>query len=115
MINEKLLSSISLPQEDAIALLNAATNISRTRQMQDKMALTLALDENLQLWTAIQTVIAKPGHPLPAETKLNLMKLVNFVVAKTITDGCNASEKTLDTLENMNLQIAEGLLEGVAA
>ena len=41
----------------------------------------------------------------------NLLKLANFVVSKTLLNGCDAQKATLDTLENMNLQIAEGLLE----
>ena len=102
---------LTLPQEDALALLRSATNISQARQNQDKAGLTLALDENLQLWTAIQTLVSRADHPLSATAKTNLIKLANFVVAKTLQDGCDATDKTLDTLENMNLQIAEGLLE----
>ena len=102
---------LTLPQEDALALLRSATNISQARQNQNKAELTLALDENLQLWTAIQTLVSRDDHPLSAAAKTNLIKLANFVVAKTLQDGCDAAEKTLDTLENMNLQIAEGLLE----
>ncbi|MBR1778771.1 MAG: hypothetical protein IJ752_09360 [Alphaproteobacteria bacterium] len=102
---------LTLPQEDALALLRSATNISQARQNQDKAGLTIALDENLQLWTAIQTLVSREDHPLSAKAKENLIKLANFVVAKTLKDGCDAAEETLDTLENMNLQIAEGLLE----
>jgi len=106
---------LTLPQEDAFALLRSATNISQARQNQDKIGLTLALDENMQLWTAIQTLVSREDHPMNAEAKTNLIKLANFVVAKTLKDGCDAAEETLDTLENMNLQIAEGLLEHQAA
>lgn len=106
---------LTLPQEDALALLRSATNISRARESHDKAGLTLALDENLQLWTAIQTLVSRKDHPLNTEAKTNLIKLANFVVAKTLKDGCDAADETLDTLENMNLQIAEGLLEHQAA
>lgn len=106
---------LTLPQEDALALLRSATNISQARQNQDKTGLTLALDENLQLWTAIQTLVSREEHPMSAEAKTNLIKLANFVVAKTLKEGCDAADETLDTLENMNLQIAEGLLEHQAA
>ena len=102
-------------QKDALALLRSATNISQARQKQDKTELTLALDENLQLWTAIQTLVSRKDHPMGTEAKTNLIKLANFVVAKTLKDGCDATEETLDALENMNLQIAEGLLEHQAA
>lgn len=103
--------SLTLEQQDALALLRAATNISNARVLGDKAALAKALDENMQLWTGIQTLLKRGGHPLPNEIKSNLLKLANFVVSKTLLNGCDAKEATLDTLENMNLQIAEGLLE----
>lgn len=112
MINE-LYPAPSTTEEDAFALVRAATNISRARKQNDAAALTVALDENLQLWTAIQTLMEKKDHPLPAQTKENLLKLAKFVVAKTVSEGCEASDKTLDTLENMNLQIARGLMESI--
>ncbi|MBO4520501.1 MAG: hypothetical protein J5787_04785, partial [Alphaproteobacteria bacterium] len=46
-----------------------------SRQNQDKAGLTLALDENLQLWTAIQTLVSREDHPMNAEAKTNLIKL----------------------------------------
>ena len=98
-------------QRDALALLKAATNISQAREKQDKSGLTIALDENLQLWTAIKTLVSRKDHPLNDKAKENLIKMADYVVAKTLKDGNNATETTLDTLENMNLQIAEGLLE----
>lgn len=102
---------LTLSQKDALALLRSATNISQARINQDKAGLTIALDENMQLWTAIQTLVSRKDHPLSSDAKTNLIKLANFVVAKTLQNGCDAAEETLDTLENMNLQIAEGLLE----
>jgi flagellar biosynthesis regulator FlaF len=112
MTNE-LFPALSTAEEDALALISAATNISRTRSAGDKTELTIALDENLQLWTAIQTVVSREGHPMPRETRDNLLKLAQFVVAKTIAEGCDASDKTLDTLENLNMQIAQGLMENL--
>lgn len=103
--------TLSVSEEDALALLRSATNISQARQAGDKAGLTIALDENMQLWTAIQTLASRQDHPLNDGAKKNLIKLANFVVSKTIKYGCDACDKTLDTLENMNLQIAEGLLE----
>ena len=106
---------LTLPQEDALALINAATNIANAREKQDKAGLTIALDENMQLWTVIQTVAERKDNPLTAQVKANLIKLANFVVARTLKDGCDATDETLNILENMNLQIAEGLLETQAA
>ncbi len=112
-MTNQLYPALSTTEEDAFALIRAATNISRARKQNDAAALTIALDENLQLWTAIQTMMEKKEHPLPAQTKENLLKLSRFVVAKTIAEGCEAPDKTLDTLENMNLQIARGLMESI--
>ena len=106
---------LTLPQEDALALVRAATNISQAHQNQNKAELAIALDENMQLWTVIQTVVERKDNPLTAQVKANLIKIANFVVAKTLKDGCDATEETLNVLENINLQIAEGLLETKAA
>ena len=101
-------------QRDALALLKAATDISQAREKQDKSELVLALDENMRLWTAIKTLVSRKDHPLNDTAKENLIKMADFIVAKTLKDGGNATETMLDTLENMNLQIAEGLLENAA-
>ena len=106
---------LTLPQEDALALLRAATNISQAREKKDKAGLAIALDENMQLWTIIQTVVGRDDNPLASPAKKNLLKLANFVIARTLKYGCDASEETLNVMENMNLQIAEGLLETEAA
>lgn len=66
MINE-LYPAPSTTEEDAFALVRAATNISRARKQNDAAALTVALDENPQLWTAIQTLMEKK-RPSPART-----------------------------------------------
>lgn len=112
-MTHELFPALSTAEKDALALISAATNISRTRHAEDKTELTIALDENLQLWTAIQTVVSREDHPMPRETRDNLLKLAQFVVAKTIAEGCDASDKTLDTLENLNMQIAQGLMENL--
>ncbi len=101
----------TLPRQDAFALVRAATNISQARKSKDTGALVLALDQNLQLWTAIQTLISYKENPLSQTAKENLIKLTHYVVAKTIKFGAEASQEILDTFENINLQIAEGLLE----
>lgn len=88
---------LTVSEEDALALLRSATNISHARRTGDKTGLTIALDENMQLWTAIQTLVSRQDHPLNETAKGNLIKLANFVVAKTIKYGCDACDKTLDT------------------
>lgn len=106
---------LTTEQSDAFALLQAATRISNARATDNKAALAVALDENMQLWLSIKTLTEKESSPLPADVKANLTKLADFVVSKTLQKGCDAADETLDTLETMNLQIAEGLLENKKA
>ena len=51
----------------------------------------------------------------PDEVKENLQKLSKFVAEKTFENPKILSQQTMDTLVNINLQISEGLLEGLTA
>lgn len=107
--SDKLLQA----QEDALALIQSARLLSSARQSADKAELAGALDGNLRLWTGIQTLMKNDAQPLPAQIRENLKTLANFVVAKTLEKGLEISPATVQTLENINLQIAEGLLENL--
>lgn len=72
-----------------------------------------ALDNNLKLWVYIKTLAGSTGTKLPEETKSNLIKLADYVSAKTIEVGQNienANPKTIDSMIMTNLQISEGLM-----
>jgi flagellar biosynthesis regulator FlaF len=98
-------------EEQAANLSRVAVLLDLARQQDDKHALAAALDEDLQLWVAIKTVVEAPETIVGREVKQNLVRLGNFVADTIMKKGVTMSASTLDTLININLQICEGLLE----
>lgn len=114
-ISEGLLEAVknSLAREEAFSLLKCAIDISTARENNNVGELVSALDNNLKLWVYIKTLAGSTGTKLPEETKSNLIKLADYVSAKTIEVGQNienANPKTIDSMIMTNLQISEGLM-----
>ena len=114
-ISEGLLEAVknSLAREEAFSLLKCAIDISTSRENNNAGELVSALDNNLKLWVYIKTLAGSTGTKLPEETKSNLIKLADYVSAKTIEVGQNienANPKTIDSMIMTNLQISEGLM-----
>ena len=114
-ISEGLLEAVknSLAREEAFSLLKCAIDISTARENNNAGELVSALDNNLKLWVYIKTLAGCTGTKLPEETKSNLIKLADYVSAKTIEVGQNienANPKTIDSMIMTNLQISEGLM-----
>jgi len=107
------LQSMSTREKDAYALTEAAVSLDRARGKAADLA--AALEHNLELWVAIRTLVSRPGNALPATIRHNLVQLSGFVAGTTWRDGVTISDNRLDTLININLQIAEGLLQGGTA
>ncbi len=105
-------SKMNQSQEDAFALISSAIHLSQAKESGDKMEITSALDDNLQLWIAIKTVINK-RNALPEEIKANINKIADYVIAATLKTEQEQNIKSIDTMITFNLQIAEGLLAGV--
>lgn len=114
-ISEGLLEAVknSLAREEAFSLLKCAIDISTARENNDAKELVSALDNNLKLWVYIKTLAGSTKTKLPDETKSNLIKLADYVSAKTIEVGQdinNVNPKTIDSMIMTNLQISEGLM-----
>ena len=114
-ISEGLLEAVknSLAREEAFSLLKCAIDISTARENNNAGELVSALDNNLKLWVYIKTLAGSTGTKLPEETKSNLIKLADYVSAKTIVVGLNFENANLMTIDCMilsNLQISEGLM-----
>jgi flagellar biosynthesis regulator FlaF len=103
--------ALSLAEEDALALTQAALEISRSYESKNEKRLAAALDRNMQLWVGIRTMVSVADNPLPMPIKDNLIRLASFVAQKTFEMQGGPSLKTIEALVNTNLQIAEGLLE----
>ncbi len=105
------IDSLSRGEEDALALARSAVQIATARK-KGGADLTSALDSNLQLWVAIRTLMQRPECQLPKDIRNNLIKLSQFAAQKTFEVANGVTDDILDSLINLNLQIAEGLLEG---
>ena len=107
------LQKMTVREKDAYALTEAAVSLDRARGKAADLA--AALEHNLELWVAIRTLVTTPGNALPAAIRNNLVQLSGFVAGTTLDDGVSIPESRLNTLININLQIAEGLLQRVRA
>lgn len=104
-------ANLTVFEEDALALTQAALEISRAYESKDEKRLAAALDRNLKLWVGIRTLVSAADNPLPMPIKDNLIRLSSFVAQKTFEMQNGANAKTIESLANTNLQISEGLLD----
>jgi len=111
MMTDTWSSELTVFEEDALALTQAALEISRAFEANDEKRLASALDQNLRIWVGIRTLVSQAENPLPISIKDNLIRLSSFVAQKTFEMQNGANAKTIDALTNANLQISEGLLE----
>ena len=97
---------------DAAALSQAAYVLDQARQtLSDSDTCEKALTYNQLLWSIIQADVSKDDNKLPDELKANLMSLSIFVDKQTTKGLGKPSEEIFDSLININLNIAEGLME----
>ncbi|MDD4556901.1 MAG: flagellar biosynthesis regulator FlaF [Alphaproteobacteria bacterium] len=104
--------------EEAISLLQCTIKLSNAKETKNSSDLVSALDENLKLWVYIKTMAKKKDSKISTETKNNLIKLADYMSAKTIEVGQNLSnfdENTLEHMINTNLQVTEGLVSNRVA
>lgn len=104
---------LSFHEETAFSLSQAALMLDQSRS--DPGRLAAALENNMQVWIAIETLLSQTGVRVPKETRQNLIKLHQFVTQTTIAQGVSVPTSILDTFININLQISEGLLESQKA
>ena len=98
-------------------MLKCALDLSNASENKNTPELVTALDNNMQLWVYIKTLADKNESLLPKETRGNLIKLADYVSAKTIEVGKNVNEINQQAIESMvmtNLQISEGLMSHAA-
>ena len=110
-----LLESVhqDMARAEAFSLLKCAVDLSNARENNNAAELVTALDNNMQLWVYIKTLADQKENILPENTRSNLVKLADYVSAKTLEVGQsldNLNEQALDSMIMTNLQISEGLM-----
>ena len=98
---------------DAAAFSQAAYVLDQAKQkMSDTDFCEKTLKYNQLLWSVIQADVAETGNDLPDELKANLMSLSLFVDRQTTKALADPTAELFESLISINLNIAEGLLEG---
>ena len=101
---------------EAAALFKAARLLDACRQNWDaadrRQQLTDALRFNQRLWTLFQTDLARPGHALPSDLRVNLLRISAFMDTRTFEILAEPSPDKLQALIDINRNIALGLSEG---
>ncbi|NQV47718.1 MAG: flagellar biosynthesis regulator FlaF [Rhodospirillaceae bacterium] len=98
-------------ETDAAVLENAAMILIQAKEVPGHEDFFDALRYNQRIWTVIQTYLVEEENPFPEDIKSNLISLSIFVDKQTYRAMAEASADRLDTLININRQIAAGLRE----
>jgi len=102
------------PRElEASVLLKSA---SRLQRIKDGWATTMAdlnpaLLYNRTLWTIFVTSVTEEESKLPKEVRQNIANLAVFIFKRTVEVQATPAPELLDSLININRQIAAGLLQ----
>lgn len=105
------------PREvEAAAFMKAAVLLEEAKSKTDNIqAYSQALRFNHLLWTIIQADITDPENKLPPELLANIMSLSIFVDKQTAKALRSSNPADLESLININRNLAAGLRENVAA
>ncbi len=117
MTNEKVRAyqqtqqaSLSGRELEAMAFTRAALKLEDAKKLVDNPPeFGKALRFNHLLWTIIQADIVEPANKLPPEIKANIMSLSIFVDKQTAKALRTRNPADLDTLVNINHNLAAGL------
>ena len=95
---------------EAMAFTRAALKLEDAKKLTDKPSeFGKALRFNHLLWTIIQADIVEPENKLPPEIKANIMSLSIFVDKQTAKALSTRDGADLETLININRNLAAGL------
>jgi len=70
-----------------------------------------ALQYNRQIWTIFASSVTDESSELPADIRQNLANLALFVFKQTLAVQTSSDPQKLDSLININRQIAAGLFQ----
>ena len=98
-------------EKDAFALTKAAIFLDKAKQdLSNEELMADALNNNFMIWATIRETVKSNGDSMPSEISENLMKISDFVIKTSLVLREQMNESTIDTLINVNFNIAEGLL-----
>lgn len=100
-------------EHEASLLIKAASQLQRIRDhwAEPHPDLDPALVYNRKIWTVFAASAAEIDHPLPREVKQNIANLALFIFKRTAEIESQPAPEKLDSLININRQIAAGLYQ----
>jgi flagellar biosynthesis activator protein FlaF len=104
---------IANPRElEADLLLRAASQMQAVYDGWEakRSDLDLALRYNRKLWSIFLASVTSPEHALPAPIRQNVATLGMFVMNQTVAMLSNPKREQLNSLININRELAAGLL-----
>lgn len=106
-------STMSGRDIEAEVLTKAAIQIKKVQdnwsQGGNDQKLHSALKFNQRIWTILQAELEKPDNPLPKALKIDLLRLIAFIDARTLEALAHNAPEKLTILININHNIAAGL------
>nr|WP_321456387.1 flagellar biosynthesis regulator FlaF [uncultured Cohaesibacter sp.] len=104
-------SQAGSPRErEAALLIKAAAKLQRTKSPDSTPEqLEEALTFNRKIWTLFVGELMNENHEMPKDLRQNLVNLGIFTFNHTIQIMSDPSKATVDSLININKNIAEGL------
>jgi flagellar protein FlaF len=96
---------------EADLLLKAASRLQAIHDAWDRNKADLydALLYNRKLWSIFLTDVTSPDHPLPSQIRQNVANLGIFVMNQTLSMTKDPRPEQLDSLININRELAAGL------
>lgn len=111
--NAANMAPIDPRENEATLLIKAASQLQRVREhwVEEQSELIDALTYNRKIWTVFAASAAEIQHPLPLEIKQNIANLALFIFKRTTEIEAVPAPEKLDSLININRQIAAGLFQ----
>ncbi|NJO67524.1 MAG: hypothetical protein HC826_00650 [Rhodospirillales bacterium] len=103
------------PYEWPQALACAARQLEAARRAEGaREALATALEETIEIWASIRAMTARQATGLAPEVRTNLHRIADYVIGTVRREGIHLAEETMDSLVNINTQIALRLQDGLS-
>jgi flagellar protein FlaF len=104
-------SSLSPREVEAMAFTKAALMLEEAKNNTDDYdSYASALKFNQLLWTIIQADIVDKENELPPQLKANILSLSIFVDKQTVKALADTKTRHIESLININKNLAEGLM-----
>lgn len=100
-------------QTESWAMIEAAKRMAEAVLNGDIEAMRSSLRLNWRLWTIFQAALSESEGGVPQEIRENMLRLCLFVDKHTVASLAEPTPERLNTLVNINRNIAQGLLAGM--